>query len=150
VSLFAALDINSEITAALTPWAIGLTLVALMSRWASFQRNARIKPASSLQSATGIRDPKLRQVSMGMSAGAFNTREFFHGKTLLFVRNAKSLAIGLGFVLPVLLLVIAQALDSRWLMAIAFPAQYLGLLCERWVFFAQARHPQNLYYQTVS
>jgi len=150
VSLFAALDINSEITAALTPWAIGLTLVALMSRCESFQRNARIKPASSLQSATGIRDPKLRQVSMGVSAGAFNTREFFHGKTLLFVRNAKSLAIGLGFVLPVLLLVIAQALDSRWLMAIAFPAQYLGLLCERWVFFAQARHPQNLYYQTVS
>jgi DMSO reductase anchor subunit len=25
-----------------------------------------------------------------------------------------------------------------------------GLLAERWLFFAQARHPQNLYYQTVS
>ena len=28
--------------------------------------------------------------------------------------------------------------------------QVLGLLAERWLFFAQARHPQNLYYQTVS
>jgi DMSO reductase anchor subunit len=28
--------------------------------------------------------------------------------------------------------------------------QYLGLLAERWIFFAQANHPQNLYYQTVS
>jgi DMSO reductase anchor subunit len=33
---------------------------------------------------------------------------------------------------------------------LAFPVQYLGLLAERWLFFAQARHPQNLYYQTVS
>ena len=28
--------------------------------------------------------------------------------------------------------------------------QYLGLLAERWFFFAQANHPQNLYYQTVA
>jgi hypothetical protein len=28
--------------------------------------------------------------------------------------------------------------------------QYLGLLAERWFFLAQARHPQNLYYQTIS
>ena len=25
-----------------------------------------------------------------------------------------------------------------------------GLLAERWFFFAQARHPQNIYYQSVS
>jgi DMSO reductase anchor subunit len=26
----------------------------------------------------------------------------------------------------------------------------LGLLAERWFFFAQANHPQNLYYQNIS
>jgi hypothetical protein len=26
----------------------------------------------------------------------------------------------------------------------------LGLLVERWFFFAQVRHPQNLYYQAVA
>jgi hypothetical protein len=26
----------------------------------------------------------------------------------------------------------------------------VGLLAERWFFFAQARHPQNLYYQAVA
>jgi DMSO reductase anchor subunit len=35
-----------------------------------------------------------------------------------------------------------------WLLA--FVVQYLGLLAERWFFFAQANHPQNLYYQAVS
>jgi DMSO reductase anchor subunit len=28
--------------------------------------------------------------------------------------------------------------------------QFLGLLAERWSFFAEARHPQNLYYQGVA
>jgi DMSO reductase anchor subunit len=27
--------------------------------------------------------------------------------------------------------------------------QYVGLLAERWFFFAQANHPQNLYYQAT-
>jgi DMSO reductase anchor subunit len=34
-------------------------------------------------------------------------------------------------------------------LALAFAVQYTGLLAERWFFFAQANHPQNLYYQTV-
>jgi DMSO reductase anchor subunit len=37
---------------------------------------------------------------------------------------------------------------SLWLIAV--PVQFAGLLAERWFFFAQARHPQNLYYQVVS
>jgi DMSO reductase anchor subunit len=32
----------------------------------------------------------------------------------------------------------------------AFLVQYVGLLAERWFFFAQANHPQNLYYQSIS
>ena len=35
-----------------------------------------------------------------------------------------------------------------WLLALA--SQAAGLLAERWFFFAQARHPQNIYYQAVS
>ena len=31
-----------------------------------------------------------------------------------------------------------------------FVTQYIGLLAERWYFFAQANHPQNLYYQAVA
>ena len=31
----------------------------------------------------------------------------------------------------------------------AFVVQYAGLLAERWFFFAQANHPQNLYYQAI-
>jgi DMSO reductase anchor subunit len=36
------------------------------------------------------------------------------------------------------------------LILLAFIVQYAGLVAERWFFFAQARHPQNLYYQAMS
>ena len=54
------------------------------------------------------------------------------------------------FVLSLLLVILAATTDWYLLLVLAFPIQYLGLLSERWLFFAQARHPQNLYYQTVS
>jgi DMSO reductase anchor subunit len=56
----------------------------------------------------------------------------------------------LAFVLPALLLVwgIASAAVLPWLLAVLVQAP--GLLAERWFFFAQAKHPQNLYYQVVS
>ena len=45
----------------------------------------------------------------------------------------------------------AGAAVASWpLLAAAFTLQYLGLLAERWFFFAQAKHPQNLYYQAIS
>jgi sulfite dehydrogenase (quinone) subunit SoeC len=32
----------------------------------------------------------------------------------------------------------------------ALVVQYTALLSERWLFFADAKHPQNLYYQNVA
>jgi len=53
------------------------------------------------------------------------------------------------FPLPLLLLSAGLAVQSFGLLLAAFVVQYVGLLAERWFFFAQANHPQNLYYQTV-
>jgi len=46
--------------------------------------------------------------------------------------------------------VLGAVTDVRAFLVLAFPIQYAGLLAERWLFFAQARHPQNIYYQVVS
>ena len=56
----------------------------------------------------------------------------------------------LAFVLPLVLLALARGSDTPELLVAAFGLQFIGLLAERWFFFAQARHPQNLYYQAVS
>jgi sulfite dehydrogenase (quinone) subunit SoeC len=41
-----------------------------------------------------------------------------------------------------------QQVNASYLLA-AFAVQYVGSILVRWFFFAQANHPQNLYYQTV-
>jgi DMSO reductase anchor subunit len=136
---------------AVSPWALLATLAAWGIRFAALRRNAGLAAKSTLQSATGIRATRLRQTSMGMSAGAFNTREFFHGRTLALLRQVKTLCFMLAFAAPAVLLIWAQRSDAGgWPWALALLLQAPGLLAERWFFFAQARHPQNLYYQVVS
>ncbi|RZL88561.1 MAG: DMSO reductase [Variovorax sp.] len=132
------------------PCALVVTLVAWATRTLALRRNAALKPRSTLQSATGIQAPKLVQKSMGMSAGSFNTREFFHGASRAALKQVKLAFIVLAFALPALLLVWAIAASSTLAFVLAFALQVPGLVAERWFFFAQARHPQNLYYQVVS
>jgi len=132
------------------PCALAITLAAWISRTLALRRNAALKPRSTLQSATGIRATQLVQKSMGMSAGSFNTREFFHGASLAALKQVKLGFIVLAFALPSLLLVWALTAQSALAFVLALAVQVPGLVAERWFFFAQARHPQNLYYQVVS
>ena len=132
------------------PAAAAVTLVAWATRTLALRRNAALRPRSTLQSATGIRSPQLAQKAMGMSAGSFNTREFFHGASRAAIRWVKLAFILLAFALPTLLLTWALIAQSTLGFVLALLVQVPGLLAERWFFFAQARHPQNLYYQVVS
>jgi DMSO reductase anchor subunit len=130
-------------------WAIIITLTAFVTRSASLFRNARIKYKSSLRSAIGIRHARIEQKSRGFMAGSFNTREYFHGAPQAVFRSVKWIFLLLVFPAPVMLLTIGLGSQLFVVLALAFVTQYIGLLAERWFFFAQANHPQNLYYQTV-
>ena len=131
-------------------WAVALTFAGLCMRIATLIRNARIRPRSSLQTAIGVKHPKIVQKAQGFMGGSFNTREFFHGKAAAVVRSVKWGFLIAAFVVPLALLLAGVYSGSPLLIALAFPVQYAGLIAERWFFFAQARHPQNLYYQVIS
>jgi DMSO reductase anchor subunit len=131
-------------------WAVTLTTLALVTRGAALVRNARLRHKSTVQTAIGVRHPRIRQIAQGAMGGSFNTREFFHGRSPRFLRVVRVAFLGLVFPVPVVLLAAAYGLSSPTLPAAAFLAQYVGLLAERWYFFAEARHPQNLYYQSVA
>jgi DMSO reductase anchor subunit len=130
-------------------WAIVMTVTAFVTRSATLIRNARLKYKSTLQSAIGIRHARIEQKAQGAMAGSFNTREFFHGASPRKYRFVKWVFLLLVFPVPLLLLSAGLAGQSFGLLAAAFLVQYLGLIAERWFFFAQANHPQNLYYQTI-
>jgi DMSO reductase anchor subunit len=151
---------GATLAAALAAWgqpelAPGLAIAALactaagaVTRVLSLRRNATLRPRSTLQTAIGIRHPVIRQHSMGFGGGSFNTREFFHGRSHAFLRSVKWWFLLGAFAVPAALLLLAPS-TTGWLL-LAFAIQYAGLLGERWFFFAQANHPQNLYYQVVS
>ena len=131
-------------------WALIITLLGLLGRGSSLWRNARLRPKSSLQTAIGIKHPHIVQTAQGAMGGSFNTREFFHNKSGQFLSRVKVSFLLLAFVMPLLLLLFDLSYSSVLSLGVAFVAQFAGLLAERWYFFAEARHPQNLYYQGVS
>jgi len=150
-SALAALAGEQRALALAAPTALVLTLVAWASRTAAWRRNAVLRHRSTLQTATGIRAARLAQTSMGMSAGSFNTREFFHRASASALRGVKGIAIVLGFALPALLTArVAIGVLGDLGCVVALLVQVPGLIADRWLFFAQAKHPQNLYYQVVS
>jgi DMSO reductase anchor subunit len=86
---------------------------------------------------------------MGFMGGSYNTREYNHGKSFSFLKSVKWIFLLLAFVVPVGMLSLGVVNTDGNLLLLAFMTQYVGLLFERWFFFAQANHPQNLYYQTI-
>lgn len=139
---------------ALAASACVLTLVGCLARFASLARNARLRPKSTVQSATGIRHGKVEQKSRGFTASAFNTREFFHGQTPDVLRAVKIGFMIAAFAVPFALIGAGALAPGSVVAAVAlcaaFVIQYVGLLAERWFFFADAGHPQNIYYQRAA
>ncbi len=141
--------VGSDLISFYAGWTITLTLFALVSRIASLIRNTKIKYKSTLSTAIGIRHTKIKQKAQGAMGGSFNTREYFHGAKPALFKSIKWIFLVLVFIVPVGLLITALSTNLFMLFAAAFVVQYVGLLAERWFFFAQANHPQNLYYQTI-
>ncbi len=131
-------------------WAVIFTLVGLATRGASLIRNAHLKHKITTQTAIGVRHNTIEQKAQGFMGGSFNTREFFHGASATTFKAVKYLFLVLVFPLPIALIAAAYFTESATLPLVAFAIQYLGLLLERWYFFAEATHPQNLYYRSMA
>lgn len=134
-----------------------LSIIALLLLFLSFNlklwiwsRNRKLKPKSNLATATGIKGSNIRQSSMGLMGGSFNTREFFHHQTDKVIANLRKTILLCAYIIPMALMAYAITSSNSLVIALALLINYLGLLTERWMFFAEANHPQNLYYQRVS
>jgi len=129
----------------------GIGLAALLAKLAYWRTTADDATALTLERAIGVREgvrppgvtiAQARLLDAGHSHGTFLTDEF--GSSLAR-RHAKALricAVGFGFGLP-----------GAWILApggngmIAAAAFcIMGLLAERWLFFAEARHTVRLYH----
>ena len=108
-----------------------------------------LPPKTTTQTALGIRHPRIVQTSQGMTAGSFGTREFSHGHTAWHVIGMRLCAVVFGVIAPVAALAVLGAGVTAGVALLLFIVQYFGLLAERWSFFAEGQHPQNLYQQRM-
>jgi DMSO reductase anchor subunit len=138
------------IDAPLSMIAFLLLFIAFNLKLWIWKRNQGLKPKSNLSTATGIKGGNIRQTSMGLMGGSFNTREFFHHQTDRVINNLRKIILLCAYVIPMILIAYSIAIPNILMIALALMIHYLGLLAERWMFFAEANHPQNLYYQRVS
>jgi DMSO reductase anchor subunit len=129
--------------------AIFLTCCGLLSRYASLVRNSGLRSPSTLQSAIGVHHPTIRQIAQGAMGGSFNTRAFMHDYGRAVLRLVRRGFLLTAFIMPLLLLSFGEQ-SALPVYVAAFLLQYLGLLAERWYFFIEAEHPQNIYYQMIS
>jgi DMSO reductase anchor subunit len=148
-AVYAFLRETPELINLFAGWALLLTLLAAITRISALIRNSRLKPKTTAKSAIGIRHPKITQMAQGAMGGSFNTREYFHGQTDNIVKLVKWSFLILVFLLPTILLTIALITQLGIFLLVSISLQYVGLIAERWFFFAQANHPQNIYYQAT-
>jgi DMSO reductase anchor subunit len=112
------------------------------------------KPMSSAGSATGLgRFGPVRLFEAPHTSENYLLKEMGFQVARKHAAKLRRIGIALGFCLPALLVVIALLANGRLAPAFLFVATALatlGVLVERWLFFAEARHAVTLYYGAVT
>lgn len=102
----------------------------------------------SINSAVGVTRASVKLLEAGQSSDSFLNREFSFEAAAARINQLRVVVYVCGFLLPFLLLVALLRTDAASLaLALLAPALLgVGLLAERWLFFAEARHVVNLFY----
>lgn len=102
--------------------------------------------AATINTATGFTRAKVKLLDAGHTHGTFLTQEFGYQIARQNAVLLKALVFIVGFLIPVLYLsgVFGDISQSATLKVLLIA--FLGLVVERWLFFAEARHVVNLYH----
>ena len=102
-----------------------------------------IPSTTNIQTATGFTQKKVSLLDAGHSSPSFLNHEFIYEVAYNKLLRLRLLMFVSTFILPVFLLVF---IGSAWLLSIVWVIMMAGLLVERWLFFAEARHVVRLYH----
>lgn len=142
-------------------WAVGaqqvrtlqlVALVLLALAWgvkaAWWRRDgSRATAGGDIGAATGLgRLGRVRQFEPPHTGGNYLLSEMGFRVARHRARALRRVAVGLGALVPAALLVLAILAGLPGLCAAAFLSHLVGMLAERWLFFAEARHVVSSYY----
>ncbi len=105
-------------------------------------------PTSTPESATGLGHlGKVRLLERPHTGSNYLLKEFGFTIARKHAKKLRLIAVALGAILPILLILLAipAPFDAFWL-GLAVLSHLAGMLVERWLFFAEARHAVMTYY----
>ncbi|MEM5470969.1 DmsC/YnfH family molybdoenzyme membrane anchor subunit [Hoeflea sp. AS60] len=132
-------------------WGILLVALAWAAKWIWWAHAGRARLSdvgSTPETATGLGFiGKVRLLERPHTGENYLTREMVHRIGRKHARKLRLLALVLGGVLPIVILaLIALTGAPAPLILVAALSMIIGLLAERWLFFAEAEHAVSLYY----
>lgn len=101
---------------------------------------------STINTATGFTRARVKLFDAGHTHGTFLTEEFGFHIARKFAMTLRAFVFVAGFVVPFLWLVNAGTAIGVGAGVVLTAIAVLGILTERWLFFAEARHVVNLYH----
>jgi DMSO reductase anchor subunit len=105
---------------------------------------ARLKASSTINTALGISRARIRLLDAGHTHGTFLTNEFGFTVARQHAASLKTAVFALAFLLPMLLLMLSGPTLAPAVVAAVLALS--GLLVERWLFFAEARHVVQVFH----
>lgn len=143
------LVIDTQMHARLSPQIAIICIISLLLAWLAKMLYFRIigKPAgATINDATGFSQAQVRLLDAGHNADTFLTKEFMFDAGALRLLRLRKIMLLLTFIVPLALLTGAMQLALHALLYPALISLLAGLLVERWLFFAEARHVVRLYH----
>jgi DMSO reductase anchor subunit len=132
----------------------GLTVVTLAAGWGLktlyWDFNRHSEGLSTINSAIGIDAAgDVSVLELPHTTDNYLMKEMGFKVARKHADKLRRIAHVLGFALPLVMSLLAMFISGYWALAavvIAWGSCSLGILVERWLFFAEAKHTVNLYY----
>ncbi|MEP9349022.1 DmsC/YnfH family molybdoenzyme membrane anchor subunit [Xanthobacter sp. KR7-225] len=134
------------------PWlaaALAFTALAWVLKIAIWRHNDALGMPATLNSATGLKGGTVRSVEWPHTEENYLLKEMGYRVARKHSARLRVIAVLLAFALPCALLAgafLAGGAAAAPLSVLAAASQLAGLLVERWLFFAEAKHTVTLYY----
>ncbi|TPK68086.1 dimethyl sulfoxide reductase anchor subunit [Mesorhizobium sp. B2-4-15] len=130
-------------------FSVPLVLLGWIWKLATWRYNDRLETATTANTATGLAGGTVRTLEWPHTEENYLLKEMGFRIARKHSAKLRRITQALAFALPILLLVAAFAFPwplAAVLSALAAVAQFAGMLVERWLFFAEAKHTVTLYY----
>jgi DMSO reductase anchor subunit len=148
--LQALLGLFGKLPAPVSWFTVVVLVIALAAKLAYWRSIDRAPARSTAESATGLGAlGRVRLLEAPHTEDNYLMKEMGHSIARKHAGKLRRLAIGFGFLLPLLLTLLCPTLPllAGALVALLAAASGLGgVLLERWLFFAEAKHSVTLYY----